>query len=405
MIHKPFTRMLFVVLIASIALLACSGNPEKSDARLKALADTLRTDLSYDEWKVFAYELIKVYPEDGRAAQTTFRAFERSILENDADGFKEVFDFMLAYPEEGALELLDQIAIADRVSWMLLQNEWLPDQAKRANEQAIKLFKANEVGLQYREAIGASVYDIKGRIAELDENVDAALEAYGKALDYSVNTDILLHRATLLEELGRHQESLEDYVVAYGEAPGNAMIIAKLREVHAIVEPDGDVDAFMADLKLSMSEKRKEEVLAEIFSLPAPEYIFTDNTGRRINNSNMAGKVVVLDFWATWCGPCRRELPEYQKVYDMYKKNPDIVFLAASTDREKEKVQPYIEEAGYSFPYGFDEGLAAKFGVEGIPSLFIIGSNGNIRYKLVGFDPEKDFVQEMTWRIESLLGT
>ena len=63
-----------------------------------------------------------------------------------------------------------------------------------------------------------------------------------------------------------------------------------------------------------------------------------------------------------------------------------MVFVAASTDQEREKVQPYIDEMNFSFPVAYAEDTATKFGVEGIPSLFIIGPQGKIRYKIVGFD-------------------
>ena len=115
-----------------------------------------------------------------------------------------------------------------------------------------------------------------------------------------------------------------------------------------------------------MQESRKEAVLSEAFFNDAPEFTFTDLDGHTINNANMLGKVVFVDFWATWCNPCRRELPEFQAFYNLYKDNPRVAFIAASTDREKDKVVPYIKETGYTFPVAYAEGNATKFGVEGI---------------------------------------
>jgi thiol-disulfide isomerase/thioredoxin len=181
------------------------------------------------------------------------------------------------------------------------------------------------------------------------------------------------------------------------------MIINKVKETYNALNPSDDADVFLKDLKDSLSESRREEVMAEMFSMAAPSFEFTDLSGKKINNANMLGKVVFVDFWATWCQPCRRELPEFQAFYEQHKKNPKVAFIAASTDSDRSKVSPFIKELRFTFPVAFANENATKFGVEGIPSLFIIGPSGNIRYKVVGFDPDKDFVREMNWRLESLL--
>ncbi len=397
--------MVPILVIMLFFIAACDSKPEVSESRRMMLEDTLRTDMAYADWFEFAMELMENYPQTRSAAQVTFRTFERTIFENDESGFRRLFSFLENYPDEGMLQTIDRIAIADRVAWLMAENMWLLDEAKRSNEFAIKLFEASRDTLKWVDEAGSSIYNNRGLIAELQEDPEAALEAFTLALSFLETSEVLLNRARILEGQERWAEALEDYVVALGQAPNQVMIQTRVRELHQIVEPGADTDTFMQDLMLSINEQRKEQVLAEIFNLPAPDYSFMDHMGRAVNNSSAMGKVVLLDFWATWCAPCRRELPEFQKVFEKYNTNPDIIFLAASTDREREKVKPYIQEAGYTFPYGFADEYATKFGVEGIPSLFIIGPNGNIRYKLVGYDPEKDFVQEISWRIESLLDT
>ncbi len=394
---------LILVIITAFMLSFCEKEPEISPERLKVLSDTVAQDLEYDVWMEFSYELAKNYPEEYVAGMVMVQSAERSIMEQDEDRFDKIFDLLKSYPENGALEMTDQIAFGNRLAWIMSDQMMLFDKAPGVMDFTIKKFKANEVGLQWRNELGAMVYDTQANIYEKSGEVDKALEAFGFALEYFEQPETLLRRGLILETQGKLADALEDYVTAMGLAPNQVMITQKVKEAYSKLNPDQDVQVFMNDLQESLEEKRREEVLGEAFFNEAPEFEFADMDGNIYNNSNMLGKVVFVDFWATWCNPCRRELPEFQKLYDMYKDNPRVAFIAASTDAEQQKVQPYVAEMNFSFPVAYAGDTATKFGVEGIPSLFIIGPSGKIRYKIVGFDPDKDFVREMSWRLESLL--
>ncbi len=96
------------------------------------------------------------------------------------------------------------------------------------------------------------------------------------------------------------------------------------------------------------------------------------------------GKIVMLNFWATWCPPCRSEMPSIQRFYE---KNKDVVILAVSVDEESsEFVESFIKENGYSFPvfYDVNQLLSKKFFVRSIPTTYIIDKNGVIFKKITG---------------------
>ncbi|MYK52649.1 MAG: TlpA family protein disulfide reductase [Gemmatimonadetes bacterium] len=112
----------------------------------------------------------------------------------------------------------------------------------------------------------------------------------------------------------------------------------------------------------------------------------------------------MLDFWATWCGPCLAELPYFQELVNLYKNDPSVAFLTISQDRSKDVARKFIEQKGYTFPVIFDTGIGQLFEVEGIPLLIVIDKEGKIRYKHFGFDPNNvDFVQLMKKEIQIVL--
>ena len=126
--------------------------------------------------------------------------------------------------------------------------------------------------------------------------------------------------------------------------------------------------------------------------------------GATLGSQELAGKVVVLNFWATWCGPCVAEMPHFQKVVDRYKKQKDVVFLAISIDEDKPVVRPFLERNHYTIPVAYDNDAAKAFNVDGVPTTFIVDRNGVIQFSDLGFGgDDKEYIDRLVWRIDALL--
>ena len=106
---------------------------------------------------------------------------------------------------------------------------------------------------------------------------------------------------------------------------------------------------------------------------------FTSVQGEEIDLAKMNGKVILVDFWATWCGPCIQELPHVQETYEKYH-DKGFEVVAISLDRDEDKLKEFIEEKKMPWPQAFDKGgaISNKFGITGIPATFLIGKDGKV---------------------------
>ena len=112
----------------------------------------------------------------------------------------------------------------------------------------------------------------------------------------------------------------------------------------------------------------------------APEFTLYDREGNAHSFSEFLGKPVVLNFWASWCGPCKSEMPDLEEAYQEYGDQIQflMVDLADGASETVEKAAGYIDEQGYTFPVYFDTGMegAAAYGVTGIPVTYFIDAQG-----------------------------
>jgi len=124
--------------------------------------------------------------------------------------------------------------------------------------------------------------------------------------------------------------------------------------------------------------------------------------GDKLQLSSLLGKVVVIDFWATWCGPCRVQHPLYEQVKTKFKDSGDVVFLAVDTDEDRSLVKPFLTQIHWSPKVYFEDGLQSLLGVSSIPTTVILGKGGDVFTRMVGFLPDR-FVDMLTDRVNEAL--
>lgn len=161
-----------------------------------------------------------------------------------------------------------------------------------------------------------------------------------------------------------------------------------------------------ADKVLARQQAEDEADASQIVGKPAPDFSLPDLTDKTHKLAEYRGTVLILDFWATWCGPCKLAMPLVNKVYLEYKDKGLEVFGINLEGREKkELVEKFIEKTGYQFTILqggiMGVGIDQTYGVTGIPTTFVIDKQGIIRYRHIGYRENLD--QLLAREIEELL--
>lgn len=121
---------------------------------------------------------------------------------------------------------------------------------------------------------------------------------------------------------------------------------------------------------------------------PAPDFTMVDSQGKTLQLSDFKGKPVLLNFWASWCGPCQSEMPDIQQAWEQYGQEIDflIVNMTGMSGETEQTAKAFLTDEGYTFPAYFDKdnSAAAAFGVSSIPQTYLIDAEGNILGSYMG---------------------
>lgn len=388
-------------------------------------------------------ELDRALAEAGPSAIDYARALERHLKSHPDSSQRAEIERVLA---QAAVDLRDRRLLLEygvRVIEAGSRNLSLLDQVTRAllesgqpaQERALRYARLLAQALEQErgQQLKAGARPLRGR--RLDETEYALARARtmeARALDNLGRTgealqaalagwqacptiDNARERARILERAGRFQDALEAAAesLALGadrtgepDARRDRERLASLArraygEETAFARPLLEAWDRVAALK-SARERRLKDFDPNFNARTPAEFTLSSTEGKPLALAGLKGKVVVLDFWATWCAPCRAQHPLYEEVRRRFQTRGDVVFLRVSTDEDRSAVAPFLERHGWGPLSYFDDGLGSLLRVNSIPTAVVLDRAGNVFSRMNGFIADR-FVEMLSERIREAL--
>ncbi|MFT3824175.1 MAG: TlpA disulfide reductase family protein [Chitinophagaceae bacterium] len=253
-------------------------------------------------------------------------------------------------------------------------------------------------------------------------NIYLEQKKYKEALPYireahdsakEVRAGINAAYAQVLVGLHKDQQAFDiiDEAVKAGQATAEMKTL--LKTLYTKVKgSDAGYDEYIASVNTILAAKIRKDLAKQIINQPAPGFTLKDVDGNTVSLADLKGKVVLLDFWATWCGPCKRSFPAMKMAVEKFKNDPNVQFVFIHTWEKEEhaidSARSYIVKNNYPFRVAMDlknaqgvNEVVESYKVSVIPAKFVIDKKGNIRFRFTGFSGGEDAaVEEISAMIE-----
>ncbi|MDQ6757385.1 MAG: redoxin domain-containing protein, partial [Bacteroidota bacterium] len=300
----------------------------------------------------------------------------------------------------------DNLKLAEELSarsLVISKNEWKNPLADKPGYLSKKQWdKSREITYAtYADTYAMVLY----RMGEYKKGLTYAREnlKFDKGMATSSNnTYALLAEKTV--PVKQYKKELEQFVKDGKSTPEIKDILKRVYTKQQ--KSDAGFDNYIATLEKENYLQMLAELRKSMINEAAPSFALYDLNKNKVDIADLKNKIVVVDFWATWCGPCKASFPAMQKMVNKFKDNPDVKFVFVDTWEKGENKQKDASDFIAAHKYTFhvlqdnDDKVVEQFKVNGIPTKFIIDKNGIIRFKAIGYEGDDKLVNELTAMLE-----
>ena len=253
---------------------------------------------------------------------------------------------------------------------------------------------------------------VRGKMQSERHALDAAIQDLQASYKLKANPGAALQLGEIAEMQKETDEAIEQYLIAFvipsmeGASVDRGEVRKKLGNMWQLAHGS---QAGLGERILETYDRlsqlgKSDDVPNHDAKEPYAFVLGRPGDSAPLKMSDERGKVVVLDFWATWCGPCREAEPLLDSVGQLFKGSSDIVFLALNSDDDRTRVAPYLAKQKVSGTLAFADGLDTLLGVHSLPTVVVLDRNGKIAYRSDGVDPDT-FVASLTMAILNAVKT
>lgn len=265
---------------------------------------------------------------------------------------------------------------------------------------------------EHHDQLVAALYSLRGQIEKSQKNYDAATKDLQLSYSAKPNPEAAEQLGELAELRHDLPRAIDEFMIAFvlpdGDASGKVdrrAVRRKLgnlwRQVHGSEAGLGEAMLAAYD-RLSASPQTSGSQMRNKNAKNAYEFVLGKLDGSPMPLAAEKGKILVLSFWATWCGPCRELEPEFAQIAKNYAGNPQIDFYAVNTDEDEGLVAPFVAHEKWTVPIVYADGLDDFMKVESLPTVVILDRSGKVTYRIDGF-PEEGFQENLTTAIQTAL--